>query len=363
MRWRAPTWFWIALLWLGIGLFDATQNVVVMRSEGMHHAWGYLYLTLLLSWLPWGLATPIVVRFGQRHPPTRLRPLTTWLIHLSTAAGIALAYAAWRAVLEIALNPWAEPSGPGSFIHILNLQFCNSLLGTVVLYLSILALSYLMESRQRLARQETETARLNEQLSKAQLQVLQQQVQPHFLFNTLNAITGLILEKRNEDAVSVIAGLSDLLRGVLEGSGKQHVPLREEVEFLEKYIEIQRLRFSDRLRVDLDVPAELLAAQVPSLILQPLVENALKHGIAKRAQGGDIRISATRSNGSLVLSVYNDGAGVSPGWEKSTCGIGIPNLRTRLHSLYGQRSQFSLQNETPHGVRANVSLPFSAVEQ
>jgi two-component system LytT family sensor kinase len=363
MRWRSPTWFWIALLWLGIGLFDATQNVVVMRSVGMHHAWGYLYLTLLISWLPWMLATPIVAHLGQIYPPTRLKPLATWLIHLSAAAGVLLTYAAWRAVLEIAFNPWAQPSGPGSFTHLLKLQLCNGLLGTVFLYSSILAVSYLMESRQRLARQETETARLNEQLSKAQLQVLQQQIQPHFLFNTLNAITGLIREKRNEDAVSVIAGLSDLLRGVLEGSGKQQVPLREEVELLEKYIEIQRLRFSDRLQVDLDVPNELLAAQVPSFILQPLVENALKHGISKSAQGGDVQVCAARTNGTLILSVHNDGPGVSPGWEKNTCGIGISNLRTRLQSLYGQRSQFSLQNETPHGVRASVSLPFSSVEQ
>jgi len=361
-----PSWLWIALLWLGVGLFDATQNVIVMRSEGMHHAWGYLYLTLLVSWLPWALATPVVVYLGQTHPPTRLKPVTTWLIHLSAAAAIAFTYAAWRAVLEIAFNPWAEPSGPGSFTPMLKVHFYNGLLATVVLYSSILALSYVVESQKRLSRQETEAARLNEQLSRTQLQVLQQQIQPHFLFNTLNAITALIREKRSDDAVSIVVGLGDLLRRVVEGSSKQQVPLREEIEFLEKYIEIQRVRFCDRVRVDLDVPSELLAAEVPSFILQPLVENALKHGIAKSAPGGEIQISAARSNGQLILSVYNDGPGLSPAWNGNASGVGIPNLRSRLYNLYGDRSEFGLRNEKPEGVRASVSLPFvssSKVEQ
>jgi len=354
-----PPWIWIALLWLGVGLFDATQNVMVMRSEGMHHYWGYLYLTLFLSWMPWALGTPLIVHLGKLYPPRRLYPIQGWLFHVLACLVIGLAYAASTALLEVAWNPWANPSGPGAFTQLLEQHFLNGLLGTVVLYGSVLAISYVLESRQRLARQEAEAARLNEQLSKSQLQVLQQQIQPHFFFNTLNAITSLIRQGRNQDAIKVIATLGDLLRRVLEGSEKQQVPLQQEIEFLEKYLDIQRVRFSDQVRVNLTVPDELLSAQVPSLILQPLVENAFKHGIANRSRGGEIEISAARSNGSLVLTVYNQGSQLSRNWETSASGIGITNLRTRLRNLYGAQANFNLCNAGPEGVRATVSMPFS----
>jgi LytS/YehU family sensor histidine kinase len=156
----------------------------------------------------------------------------------------------------------------------------------------------------------------------------------------------------------MIAGLSDFLRRVVEDSDRQQVPLEEELEFAQKYLDIQRVRFADRLRVSVDVPKELLPAQVPSLILQPMVENAVKHGIAKRVQGGAIRIAALRSDGMVTLSVYNDGPGLPPGWEKTHSGIGISNVRTRLQSLYGSEFKLSLKNQDPDGVEVSVSVPF-----
>src|SRR5262249_22735923 len=147
----------------------------------------------------------------------------------------------------------------------------------------------------------------NEQLSKAQFDALRRQIEPHFLFNTLNAIAGLVREKKNDEAVSMIVGLSDFLRSVLEDRNRQQVPLQQEMELMERYLEIQKVRFADRLQLNVDVPSELLPARVPSLVLQPLVENAIKHGIAKRAQGGAIRVAASRTNGMLSLRVYNDG--------------------------------------------------------
>lgn len=357
---QVAPWFWIALLWLGVSLFDATQNVMVMRSEGMHHRWFYLYLTLCLRWIPWALATPLIVHLGKLYPPTKLRPISGWIMHLAAGGAIGLAFAALNAVMEIAWNPWADPSGTAPLSRLVRDHFLNGLLAVVVLYSSVLALSYVLESRQRLMRQEADTARLNEQLSKAQLQVLQQQIQPHFLFNTLNAVSSLVRQNRNEDAVDVIATLGDLLRRVVEGSEKQQVPLQEEIQFLEKYLDIQRVRFSDQLKISVNVPDDLLMARVPSLILQPMVENAFKHGIAKRARGGEIQIEAARSNGSLVLSVYNQGPRLSADWQTQDNGIGIANLRTRLHNLYGKRSEFTLRDEEPEGVRASVSLPFAS---
>src|SRR6202790_194860 len=132
-------------------------------------------------------------------------------------------------------------------------------------------------------------------------------MEPHFMFNTLNAISGLVRDNRNDAAVSMIVGLSDFLRRAVEDSNRPQVALAEEVEYLRRYLDIQKIRFADRLQVSVDIPAELLQAPVPNLILQPLVENAIKHGIAKRVAGGAIRVAGARRNGNLCLSVYNDG--------------------------------------------------------
>lgn len=358
LRPALPRWFWITCIWCGIGLFDATQNVVSMRSEGMHHAWRYLFLTLLLAWLPWALATPVVLRLARRYPLLPLRRLLSWFVHLAACVTIGAIYAAWVSLLERLMNPWLAPQWPQPFVGAFRYKFDNGLLSFVILYATILAVGYVLDSRERLVRQETETARLSEQLSKAQLSALRQQIEPHFLFNALNAISGLVREKRNEDAVSMIAGLSRFLRRTLEGSNRQEVPLAEEMEFLEEYLDIQKVRFGDRLRLSVEVDRELLPAQVPSLILQPMVENAIKHGISKRAQGGAVRISALRSNGMLTLSVYNDGPALPDAWEKTPGAIGISNLRTRLQGLYGNRFSLSMRDQQPDGVQVTVSVPF-----
>jgi two-component system, LytTR family, sensor kinase len=349
-------WFWVASIWLAVGLFDATQTVFTMRAEGMHHDWTHLFITTLLAWLVWAPATPVVVRLGRRYPPVQLRPYSTWLVHLAACGTLCSLSALWNAGAEELLNPWAV--SPAPFDHLALKNFYNSLVSSAVLYIIILAISYVLDSRDRLARQQTETARLNEQLTKAQLSALRRQIEPHFLFNSLNAIAGLVRERRNDAAVSMIARLSDFLRRVLEDSNRQEVPLSEEMEFLQKYLDIQKVRFAERLQLSVDVPSELLPAQVPSLILQPMVENAVKHGIAKRAQGGAIRIAAFRSNGMLTLSVYNDGPKLPADWQNSHSGIGISNARTRLQSLYGDSFELSMQNHDPGGVEATVSVPY-----
>jgi two-component system, LytTR family, sensor kinase len=353
---RMPGWFWIVTIWGGVALFDATQTLVAMRAEGMHHNWTDLFVTVLLSWLPWALATPLILRLAQQ-APLQMRHSRNWAFHLATCAGIGLISSAWLACLENLLNPWAKVPATQPFVHLWLYKFYNGLLLFLMLYGFVLVVSYVLGSRERLAQQQTETARLNEQLSKAQLDALRRQVEPHFLFNTLNAIAGLVREKRNDAAVSMIAALSDFLRRTLEDSGRQQVPLGEEMEFLQRYLDIQKVRFGDRLHLKVDVPTELFHAQVPSLILQLVVENAVKHGIAKLAQGGTIRIGASRSNGSLRLNIYNDGPSLPADWETNS-GIGIANLRTRLRSLYGDAFGLNMQNQAPRGVEVTVSVPF-----
>lgn len=353
-----PRWLWIAAIWSGVGLFDATQNVFVMRAEGMHHAWTRLFATLLLSWLPWALATPFVLGLSRRYPPARWKRFSTWGMHLAAFATIGMSFAAWSAVLEAFLNPWALVPGPDPLATLWLNKFYNGLLSFVILYCAILLVGYMLDSQERLAFQQTETARLNEQLTKAQLHALRRQIEPHFLFNTLHAIAGLVREQRNNAAVTMIAGLSDCLRRVMEDSNRQQVPLGEELEFVQKYLDIQKVRFAERLQVSVHVPSELFPAQFPSLILQPVVENAVKHGITKRVQGGAIRIAGFRTNGTLTLSVYNDGPGLPAGWETTNSGIGIANVRTRLQGLYGDQFEFTMKNQNPDGVEVSVSVPF-----
>jgi two-component system LytT family sensor kinase len=361
-RKEMPQWFWIAAIFAGAGLFDATQNVFVMRAEGMHHYWARLFATLFFSWLPWMLATPLVLSLSRSFPPSQWKKASTWIAHLIACVGIGLIYAMWVAVWELVLNPWAYPSGSGPFSQLWLHKFYGGLLSYVVLYGMILLIGNILRTREEFALQQTETARLNEQLSKAQLNALRRQIEPHFLFNTLNAIAGLVRENRNDAAVSMIAELSDFLRRVVKDSDRQQVPLAEELEFAHKYLDIQKARFAERLQFTVDVPAELLCAQVPSLILQPMVENAVKHGIAKRLQGGAIRIAASRSNGTLTLRVYNDGPSLPPDWEKSQTGIGMANVETRLQGLYGKAFHLSMCNRAPGGVETSISVPFVATE-
>ncbi len=376
LRFSAPSLIAIAAIWAAFGLVDGLQTVFVMRGEGMHHAWLRLLIITAFLWIPWALATPFVIQLGRRFPPVTLRPLLKWPLHLVAAVTIGLAFSAWSAALDLLLHPYADISAafaPASaaatsfhlaqYFGLVREKFLSGVLSSIVLYATILAVSYVLDARARLARQQTETARLNELLTKAQLDALRHQIEPHFLFNTLNSIAGLVRENRNNDAVNMIAGLSDFLRRVLENSGhsgsSQQVPLAEELEFAQRYLDIQKVRFPDRLSLRLDVPADLLNAQVPSLILQPMVENAIKHGIAKRAQGGEVRIAAARSNGRLTLSVYNDGPGLTPPGASSAPGIGIANTRARLTSLYGSDFDLSLRNQPPAGVEASLSVPFS----
>ena len=218
-------WLWIVAIWFGVGLFDATQTVFTMRAEGMHHYWVQLFFTLLLAWLPWILATWLVLRVVRHYPPAEWRRLSTWGIHLAVYGAIGTVSAAWNALLEVLLNPWAKSPGPGTFVDLFSNNFYNSLLSNLIIYVGILLVSSMLESRERLAQEQTETARLNEQLSNAQLNALRRQIEPHFLFNTLNAIAGLVREKRNDAAVDMLAGLSDFLRRVVNDSDRQQVPL------------------------------------------------------------------------------------------------------------------------------------------
>ena len=355
---RNSRWVWIAGIWLGLGFFSATGNYIFMRVNGMKLAWtrSETFIGLLFIWLPWALATPFLLDFGRKYS-FQLREFSTWFKHLAAYALMSLVSAAWFSGLDKVLTPLSvKQSFLTDTLDTVKMQWFNDL----ILYSSVLLVGYMLDYKERLARQQTEAMRLSEQLSKAQLSALRQQIEPHFLFNTLNAIVGLVREGRNDAAVSMIVVLSELMLRVLKDSDRQEVSLGEELEFLQKYLHIQKVRFAERLQLQIIVPEELFMASVPTFVLQPIVENAIKHGIAKRAQGGLIRVSAARSNGVLTLSVYNDGPRLPPDSDRNPSGIGIANTRTRLRTLYGNTFVMSMQNQEPSGVGVSVSIPFSA---
>jgi two-component system, LytTR family, sensor kinase len=353
---RMPRSFWMIALWCAGGIVDASQSVLVMRSEGGHHTWLRMFGSEFISWLPWVIATPIVSTLARRY---RQLSWGTIRVHLEVLALISVIAASWYALLTMIINPWGHPMRPGPFPDV----FANSLLYQsltyLIVYVLIIAITLAIDYRDSIARQRTETARLNEELSQAQLAALRRQMEPHFMFNTLNSIAGLVRDQRNEAAVGMIVGLSDFLRRASEDFHRPQVALGEEVEYLQRYTEIQKTRFAERLRVSIDIPAELLQARVPSLLLQPLVENGIKHGIAKRVAGGAIHVTAERCDSHLRLRVFNDGPRLPAGGQTPHTGIGLTNLRTRLQILHGSDFSLQLQDASGGGAEVVVTLPFT----
>jgi hypothetical protein len=355
---RSVRWRWIAAIWLVGGLFDATQTVGIMHAEGRHHPWPPLFGTELLSWLPWALATPLVISLARRYPLAGRMSVRNVAAHVSAFSVISAVAEAWSALLQVLFNPWGNRHWP-TFVDTWSTTLLYQVLLFLITYSLILTVTYVVDARESMARQITETARLNEELSKAQLAALRRQLEPHFMYNTLNSIAGLVRDERNDAAVSMIVGLSEFLRRASEDSHRSQVTLLEEVEYLQRYLEIQKTRFGERLQVSVDIPTELLRAQVPNLLLQPLVENAIKHGITKRLSGGAVRVAGACHDGNLCLSVYNDGPSLPADWEATQRGVGIGNLRTRLQILHGNGSGLQLRCADPGGVEVVVTLPFT----
>ena len=357
---RSTRWGWIALIWFAVGLIDACQTVLFVHALGQQRPWLPVFGAELASWLPWVLATPLISGLARRHLPVRGTILTTAAMHLAAFAAISVAAETWYVGLQMAFNPWDYPQQL-TFLEAWRTSLPYQGPTYLIVYGVIATVTLVMDARDTMARKITDAARLNEEISRAQLAALRRQVEPHFMFNTLNAIAGLVRDERNDAAVSMIVGLSEFLRRTLADSDRSEVTLAEEVEYLQRYLDIQKVRFGDRLRVSMDIPAELLQAQVPNLLLQPLVENAIKHGIAKRIAGGTVRIGGARRNGSLRLTVYNDGPSLPADWQATDTGVGLGNLRTRLQILHGDGSELLLRRADPGGVEVVVTLPLKEV--
>jgi sensor histidine kinase YesM len=355
---NSPPWGWIVLIWSAVGLIDACQTVLFIHTLGQQRPWLAIFGVELVSWLPWLLATPMISALARRYALVRGATIATAAVHFAAFTLISVVAETWYVGLQMAFNPWNYPNGL-TFIDALRTSLPYQGPTFLIVYGLITSVTLIMDARDSMARNKTEAARLNEELSRAQLAALRGQVEPHFMFNTLNAIAALVRDHRNDAAVSMIVGLSEFLHRTLEGSDRAEVTLAEEVEYLQRYLDIQKARFGDRLQVTLDIPANLLQAQVPNLLLQPLVENAIKHGIANRVDGGTVRVAGTRIDGRLQLSIYNDSSSLATDWQATNIGLGIGNLRTRLQILHAGKSSLQVRRAGTSGVEAVVTLPFA----
>jgi two-component system LytT family sensor kinase len=234
----------------------------------------------------------------------------------------------------------------------------------VILYWSIVGIQHGVNYYRKFEEREKLAAQLENQLAQARLSALKMQLHPHFLFNTLNAIVVLVRQHRAEEADEMLTNLSELLRETLEGWETQEVPLRREVELINLYLDIQRVRFQDRLTVEMSLSPATLNALVPSLLLQPLVENAIRHGVSKTSAPVRIELKSNLRNSFLELQVCDDGPGVSRevSGESSGNGVGLSNTRARLQQLYGERQSLRLGGRAGGGTIATVVLPYHPEE-
>jgi hypothetical protein len=305
------------------------------------------------TWLAWPIVTPVIVWLGQRwrlDQPPRWRALPA---HMVAAAVIGVVTAAVTAIAVY------DPGTPRPLAEYLTARIVPRAPMGATLYFIILGVSYLAINTRRLREEELHAARLSDELSAAQLTALRWQLQPHFLFNSLNAVMTLVRDRDTDRAERALGLLSDFLRRTLREGGEPTVPLDRELAFVRTYLELETLRFGDRLRVVYSIPAEIGAARVPSFVLQPLVENALRHGILDLPGGGTLRISADTRGDTLMLCVDDDGVGLRPGWDSSRTGVGLANVRARLAHIYGAEASLEVTSGSGRsGTRAIVELPY-----
>lgn len=320
---------------------------------------------ILLNWFScayiWALLTPAVIRLARRFPLEKGFVGRNLAIHLSASLLIC--------VFQLAIYVFVRNLLPLGFAESMGFwrAFQNLLITTshenLLLYWAVVGLAQaaeyyrrFRERERRAAQLEIAAAQLESQLAQAQLDALKMQLQPHFLFNTLNTIS--VLMREDIDAANrTLIRLSELLRLTLKNTGTHEVALRQELEFLRSYLEIEQTRFQDRLKINIKTDAETLDARVPNLILQPLVENAIRHAVAPRAAQSCIEISSERCNGYLKLSVRDDGAGIGA-TKTASNGIGLANTHARLEKLYGSAQSLEISSPENGGFEISITIPF-----
>ena len=350
----------IFLAWTVVGLFFFTQGLTQKLFSRDPTPWWHYLVGWLVGVYTSACLTPAILWLGRRFPIERRNWPRRLALHLLLSIAFSFVQLAWESAIlpHIGIFPSVMKGFVGTFFVLFMLGFH----GNITTYFTILGIQYgfryyrKYQERQREAlRLELRAAELQSQLMRAQLSALKMQLQPHFLFNTLNAIMVLVRQQKGRQAEEMVARLSDLLRCVLEDVEAQEVPLRRELEYLKLYLSIEQVRFQDRLQVEVSADTAILDAAVPHMGLQPIVENAIRHGIGRSSAAGRIQIIASRANETLEIKVQDDGPGLSPIAGR---GIGLANTRARLEQLYGDTAQLTMENGAPGGAVATMILPY-----
>jgi len=333
-----------------LALLTAAKTYFYGQVSGLRFSVVDVLLSQSPVWIVWAAVAPTFSRWGVRF---RLEWPPSGKAVLANGAGIAATLLLFALVDSLTSKVISPAPAPEPFWTIFRNRLVSmSLLATIV-YGATLGVGYAAEH----ARRAREVERLQAQLTQAQLSALRMQLNPHFLFNALHTIAVLVREHDVRHAVDLIERLGDVLRHVLRISNELETPLAREVEFLRKYLEIEQARFGDRLRVSFALEDGTPAALVPQLIVQPLVENALRHGLAPRAEPGEVAIRARRRDHALEVTVSDDGIGLRPGWEVAS-GLGLSNVRARLARMYGPAGRLALAPAPRGGAVATITMPF-----
>jgi len=353
LKWGSLFGFWALFSFL-----NANQIYFEMlHKPGMHHSWSRIVLWQLAVWWLWGCLTPIILGLGRRVIGVNASWLRGLLVHLPLSLILPAAHVAASTYMTMLIQPYDVWTDTRPFLTQYRGELRSLFLLDFFIYWAVLGVGYAFDYRERYRERERDASELKAQLAQARLEALKVQLHPHFLFNTLHTISGLVRGGDRQPAVNMIAGLSELLRRALDSADEQEVALREELKFVELYLDIQLVRFSDRLTVRTDIAPETLDALVPNMILQPLVENAIRHGVSPVETPGTISISAYRSGRMLHVEVSDDGPGLQSGWRiEESGGIGLANTVERLKRLYGGDHRFELRNVV--GVGSGVTASF-----
>jgi signal transduction histidine kinase len=347
-----------------IAVLYSLERYFYRRLLGQEVSLGQLVPAELIFTYLWALLTPLVMWMGRRFPvwgahhgEVARDRIRNWIAQLVAVVSFVFLHVALFTAASLVLAD-GTPAIPPSRLFSGYLASWFTL--DSIVYCTLLAvyhaLVYYRVSQDRALR----ASQLEARLAQAQLQVLRMQLQPHFLFNTLHTISAL-MHRDVKRADSMIAALSDLLRMSLRSVGVQEVELREELEFLQRYLEIMGLRFGDRLTVTLDIDPNVLDARVPTLVLQPLVENALRHGFGDGMRAGQVRVTVMPDGDMLRCEVVDNGGGIKQNGARE--GIGTSNTRARLRHLYGERFTLELTANPGGGARVSLAIPYHSLER
>jgi sensor histidine kinase YesM len=357
-RVRVARWGIVFAVWTALAFFFTGQLYYTRLLSERPVTWGYAASQQFIYPYLWAVGTVVVLWLANRFPVEGRRWAGHVLLHLLFATAFVFVISGTFQIIYHFLFLNSKPYEPWTTLQWIIYNSSEN----YGIYGMLLLLNQVFRYYRRFREGELRTSRLQTQLTQAQLEALKMQLQPHFLFNTLHSISAL-LHRDPDSADRMIARLGDFLRLTLENSGAQEVSLQKELEFLTCYLEIERVRFQDRLTTSLDVEPAALDTPVPNLILQPIVENALRHGVAQTRGPGRVEISAKRENGSLRIRVWDNGPGlkaITRHDDGLKVGLGLSNTRARLEQLYGASHRFELENAPQGGLLVTLEIPAHA---